>query len=132
LPFAEDDKEVSLKSLYDEKPLVIFSYPKVRRVRFSPLHAGHSTFRSRLTYRSFAQADTPGCTNQACGYRDIHSEFSDLGYGVYGLSKDKPTAQLKWKTKHTLGYSLLCDPEDKLLKKLGATAANKCVCCPSR
>ncbi|GEM10005.1 peroxiredoxin Q/BCP [Rhodotorula toruloides] len=94
----EDDKEVSLESLYKEKGLVIFSYPK---------------------------ADTPGCTNQACGYRDIHSEFSGLGYGVYGLSKDKPTAQLKWKTKHTLSYSLLCDPEDKLLKKLGATAANK-------
>lgn len=76
---------------------------------------------------ALTQADTPGCTNQACGYRDIHSELSDLGYGVYGLSKDKPTAQLKWKTKHTLGYSLLCDPEDKLLKRLGATAANKCV-----
>lgn len=122
----EDDKEVSLKSLYDEKPLVIFSYPKVRRVHRSPPRSAIYSL-ARLTCHPLAQADTPGCTNQACGYRDIHSEFSDLGYGVYGLSKDKPTAQLKWKTKHTLGYSLLCDPEDKLLKKLGATTANKCV-----
>ncbi|KPV75064.1 uncharacterized protein RHOBADRAFT_44579 [Rhodotorula graminis WP1] len=66
----EDDKEVSLKSLYDEAPLVIFSYPK---------------------------ADTPGCTTQACLYRDSVKEgaFSAVGYTVLGLSRDKPTAQNK-------------------------------------
>ena len=41
------------------------------------------------------QADTPGCTTQACGFRDYFSEISELGYDVYGLSKDKPAAQQK-------------------------------------
>ncbi|BGP48673.1 hypothetical protein JCM10450v2_004549 [Rhodotorula kratochvilovae] len=96
----EDDKEVSLKSLYDENALVIFSYPK---------------------------ADTPGCTTQACLYRDSVSEgaFTAVGYTVLGLSRDKPTAQNKWKTKHTLGYTLLSDPEGELLGQLGQTADKK-------
>ena len=38
------------------------------------------------------QADTPGCTNQACGFRDHLSEIKALGYDIYGLSKDKPAA----------------------------------------
>ena len=38
------------------------------------------------------QADTPGCTNQACGFRDHLSEIKELGYDIYGLSKDKPAA----------------------------------------
>ncbi|GAA5843559.1 hypothetical protein JCM9279_000792 [Rhodotorula babjevae] len=96
----EDDKEVSLKSLYSEAPLVIFSYPK---------------------------ADTPGCTTQACLYRDSVKEgaFAAVGYTVLGLSRDKPTAQNKWKTKHTLGYKLLSDPEGELLGHLGQTADKK-------
>ncbi|GAA5896766.1 hypothetical protein JCM8208_007081 [Rhodotorula glutinis] len=96
----EDDKEVSLKSLYNEAPLVVFSYPK---------------------------ADTPGCTTQACLYRDSVKEgaFAAVGYTVLGLSRDKPTAQNKWKTKHTLGYKLLSDPEGELLGQLGQTADKK-------
>lgn len=42
--------------------------------------------------RSLKQADTPGCTNQACGFRDHLSEIKELGYDIYGLSKDKPAA----------------------------------------
>lgn len=95
----EDDKPVSLKSLYEDKHLVIFSYPK---------------------------ADTPGCTTQACGYRDIRNEYEEHGAIVIGLSCDKPTAQIKWKSKNELGYSLLSDPKaDLLLKKLGWSDKSK-------
>jgi len=78
------------------------------------------------------QADTPGCTTQACLYRDSVKEgaFSAVGYTVLGLSRDKPTAQNKWKTKHTLGYKLLSDPEGELLGHLGQTADKKCVLLP--
>ncbi|CAD6586104.1 MAG: hypothetical protein TREMPRED_004334, partial [Tremellales sp. Tagirdzhanova-0007] len=65
-------------------------------------------------------ADTPSCTTQACGFRDHFTEISELGYQVYGLSKDKPEAQQKWITKRELNYKLLCDPESKLIKRLGA------------
>ncbi|ORX35554.1 thioredoxin-like protein [Kockovaella imperatae] len=71
----------------------------------------------------YPKADTPGCTNQACGYRDIHSEIAKLGYDVYGLSKDKPAAQQRWKDKKELNYNLLCDPQSKLIKRLGAFLA---------
>ncbi|BGP55870.1 hypothetical protein JCM8202_002295 [Rhodotorula sphaerocarpa] len=94
----EDDKPVSLKSLFEDKHLVIFSYPK---------------------------ADTPGCTTQACGYRDVRSEYESEGATVIGISLDKPTAQLKWKSKHELGYSLLSDPQGDFLKKLGWSEKTK-------
>lgn len=73
------------------------------------------------------QADTPGCTTQACLYRDTATEgaFSALGYTVVGLSHDLPAAQNKWKAKHSLGYSLLSDPEGKLLGALGQTSDKK-------
>ncbi|SCZ88518.1 BZ3500_MvSof-1268-A1-R1_Chr2-1g04463 [Microbotryum saponariae] len=96
----ENDSPVSLKSLYDASgtSLVIFSYPR---------------------------ANTPGCTNQACGYRDIHAEFIELGFQVVGLSTDKPGAQMNWKKAKNLPYTLLSDPKKELLSRLGATDAKK-------
>ncbi|GAA5924606.1 hypothetical protein JCM10213_000393 [Rhodosporidiobolus nylandii] len=95
----QDDEEVSLAELYKDNGLVIFSYPK---------------------------ANTPGCTTQACNFRDTKSAFAEQGFTVLGLSKDKPSAQLSWQAKHELGYSLLCDVADfGLLKKLGATESQK-------
>lgn len=47
------------------------------------------------------QADTPGCTSQACGFRDHFDRIKELGYEVYGLSKDKPAAQKKVRFLHT-------------------------------
>ncbi|KDE04841.1 hypothetical protein MVLG_04702 [Microbotryum lychnidis-dioicae p1A1 Lamole] len=94
----ENNSPVSLKSLYDASGLVIFSYPR---------------------------ANTPGCTNQACGYRDIHGEFIELGFQVVGLSTDKPGAQMNWKKVKNLPYTLLSDPKKELLSRLGATDAKK-------
>ncbi|KAM0791626.1 hypothetical protein ACM66B_006065 [Microbotryomycetes sp. NB124-2] len=94
----EDDNDTSLASLYNESGLVIFSYPK---------------------------ANTPGCTNQACGYRDIYDDIKKQGFNVVGLSQDKPKAQSSWKTSKNLQYSFLCDPDRVLLKQLGATEAKK-------
>ncbi|KAK8865863.1 hypothetical protein IAR55_001011 [Kwoniella newhampshirensis] len=85
--------EVDVSTLAGEKGVIFFLYPK---------------------------ADTPGCTTQACGYRDSYDEISELGYEIYGLSKDTPAAQQKWITKKELNYKLLCDPESKLIKRLGA------------
>ncbi|POY75107.1 nuclear thiol peroxidase [Rhodotorula taiwanensis] len=134
--FFEDDEPVSLKSLFEDKHLVIFSYPKVRR-RTSVSDLSHiaddamfclARSEAALTLRvsrTCLQADTPGCTTQACGYRDVRSEYEEHGATVIGLSTDKPTAQLKWKSKHELGYSLLSDPKHTLLSKLGWSEKNK-------
>ena len=62
----------------------------------------------------YPRANTPGCTKQACGFRDEHQKFLDAGFKVFGMSADKPKSQLNWKNKHSLPYSFLCDPDYKV------------------
>ncbi|KAF9238211.1 thioredoxin-like protein [Melanogaster broomeanus] len=71
------------------------------------------------------RADTPGCTTQACGFRDVWQEFGALDFDVYCLSADSPTAQTKWQTKKQLPYQLLSDPKRALISALGAADGNK-------
>jgi len=71
------------------------------------------------------RADTPGCTTQACGFRDIYSEFTSLNYDVYCLSADASVAQTKWQTKKELPYGLLSDPKRILVTALGAGEGGK-------
>ncbi|KAK2467572.1 hypothetical protein APHAL10511_000427 [Amanita phalloides] len=71
------------------------------------------------------KADTPGCTIQACGFRDIYQEFAALGYDVYCLSADTPSAQTKWQTKKVLPYHLLSDSNRILISALGAGGGGK-------
>ncbi|KAG1724711.1 thioredoxin-like protein [Suillus paluster] len=71
------------------------------------------------------KADTPGCTTQACGFRDIWQEFTSLDYDVYGVSADSSTAQGKWQTKKQLPYPLISDPKRSLIGALGAADGNR-------
>ncbi|KAF5372328.1 hypothetical protein D9615_009268 [Tricholomella constricta] len=71
------------------------------------------------------KADTPGCTNQACGFRDIYPDFTSLNYDVYCLSADSPAAQTKWQTKKELPYPLISDPKRVLITALGAGEGGK-------
>ncbi|KAG2336542.1 AhpC-TSA-domain-containing protein [Suillus weaverae] len=71
------------------------------------------------------KADTPGCTTQACGFRDIWQEFASLDYDVYGVSADSSTAQSKWQTKKQLPFPLISDPKRSLIGVLGAGDGNK-------
>ena len=57
----------------------------------------------------YPRADTPGCTAQACGLRDIASEVGDAA--IIGISPDKPSAQKRFDTKYSLGFPLLSDPD---------------------
>ncbi|KAJ9103238.1 hypothetical protein QFC21_002661 [Naganishia friedmannii] len=68
----------------------------------------------------YPKANTPGCTTQACNYRDSYEEFTKLGYKVYGLSADTVSAQDKWATTKEFKYNLLADTKHDLLKQLGA------------
>lgn len=71
------------------------------------------------------KADTPGCTTQACLFRDSYSEFKTLSYAVYCVSADTPQAQKKWQDKKELPYPLLSDPKRAFIKTLGAFKAPK-------
>jgi peroxiredoxin Q/BCP len=71
-----------------------------------------SDFRGRRVIIFFyPKADTPGCTTQACGFRDNFPRIEATGATVLGISPDKPAALAKWKKKLNLPYTLLSDPE---------------------
>lgn len=57
----------------------------------------------------YPKADTPGCTTQACGLRDIAGQVGDAV--IIGISPDKPASLAKFDTKYTLGFTLLSDPD---------------------
>ena len=84
-----DGVSVSLSD-YSAKPVVLFFYPR---------------------------ADTPGCTLESCGFRDIFAKFKKAGIVVLGISRDTVKAQKKFKEKYELPYDLLADPEMVLIKR---------------
>lgn len=68
---------------------------------------------------AFPAADTPGCTTQACGFRDSFPRLQVDGTVVLGISNDEPKDLLKWKQKQNLPYDLLSDPEHQVLEAWG-------------
>jgi peroxiredoxin Q/BCP len=57
----------------------------------------------------YPKADTPGCTTQACGLRDVLGQVGDTA--VLGISPDKPAKQKKFDDKYSLGFPLLADED---------------------
>jgi peroxiredoxin Q/BCP len=66
----------------------------------------------RVVLYFYPKADTPGCTVEACEFRDGIQAFAKKDAAVVGISPDKPAAQAKFKTKYELPFTLLAD-EDK-------------------
>ena len=69
---------------------------------------------------AFPRAGTPGCTAQACGFRDVFPQIRTGSAVVLGISPDKPADLLKWKQAHNLPYDLLSDPDHAVLEAWGA------------
>ncbi len=65
----------------------------------------------RVVLYFYPKADTPGCTTEACEFRDGIGAFAEKGAVVVGVSPDKPEAQAKFKGKFTLPFPLLADEE---------------------
>jgi len=65
----------------------------------------------------YPKDDTPGCTTQACSFRDNYQEFKDLGAEVIGISSDSVQSHVQFKSKFNLPFILLSD-HDKTLRKL--------------
>jgi len=68
----------------------------------------------------YPKDDTPGCTVEACNFRDLLPRFGDIGAPVYGVSPDDITAHQKFIAKHALNFPLLADPERRLIEAVGA------------
>ena len=73
----------------------------------------------------YPAAGTPGCTNQACDFRDNLNSLKSLGYSVIGVSPDKPTKLAKFKEKEGLNFPMLSDPENEIQKLYGAYGLKK-------
>ena len=68
----------------------------------------------------YPRDDTPGCTKEACGFRDDWRKFEKLDAVVLGVSPDGPESHAKFAKKYKLPFTLLCDPDKKVMTKYGA------------
>ena len=73
----------------------------------------------------YPKDDTPGCTTEACGLRDIYDDILDLGAVVIGVSKDDAKSHVKFKDKYNLPFHLLADTDLEVIKAYGAWAEKK-------
>ena len=87
----ENGKEVALTEFLG-KTVVLFFYPK---------------------------ANTPGCTIEACGFRDAYKLIQKTGAVVLGISADTSGAQKKFSDKYSFPFTLLADPDKKIAEKFG-------------
>jgi peroxiredoxin Q/BCP len=90
----QDGESVKLSD-YRGQPVVLYFYPK---------------------------ADTPGCTVQACGVRDHHSDYHGAGATVFGVSPDPVKDVKKFHDKFDLGFSLLADEDHAVAEAYGVWA----------
>jgi len=67
----------------------------------------------------FPKADTPGCTIEACGFREAYRNLEKAGAVVLGISADTPQNQKKFETKYDLPYTLLSDADKKVAEAYG-------------
>jgi peroxiredoxin Q/BCP len=85
--------DVSLAELLEKGPVVLFFYPK---------------------------AETPGCTAEACHFRDLAGEFAEVGAQRVGISRDDVDTQRAFGAKHGFDFPLLSDPDGAIAKIFGA------------
>jgi peroxiredoxin Q/BCP len=89
----QNGKPVSLSDFAGKKHVLVYFYPR---------------------------DDTPGCTKEACGFRDDLEAFRKLGVVVLGVSGDGAESHKKFIAKYKLPFPLLSDPDRKVMKKYGA------------
>jgi len=94
------DEEMKLHRLseYQGKPVVLYFYPK---------------------------DDTPGCTKEACSFRDDYSAYTKAGVVILGVSPDTPESHAKFKEKFHLPFSLLADADHKVCDLYGVWGKKK-------
>jgi thioredoxin-dependent peroxiredoxin len=74
----------------------------------------------RVIVYFYPAAMTPGCTTQACDFRDSRNDLSDAGFTVLGISPDGPAKLAKFRDQQGLTFPLLSDPDHRVLEAYGA------------
>jgi thioredoxin-dependent peroxiredoxin len=73
----------------------------------------------------YPKDDTPGCTTEACEFRDAYDVFRERGAEVLGVSPDDVVSHEKFKAKHELPFTLLADPDHAIAEKYGVWGERK-------
>jgi thioredoxin-dependent peroxiredoxin len=73
----------------------------------------------------YPKDDTPGCTTEACAFRDDYSDYEKAGVVILGLSADSPKSHAKFKEKYHLPFTLLADEDHKVCELYGVWAKKK-------
>lgn len=73
----------------------------------------------------YPKDNTPGCTAEACSFRDNYETFLGMGYVVIGVSKDSEASHLKFKEKYDLPFILIADTDHKLAEEFGVWRMKK-------
>jgi thioredoxin-dependent peroxiredoxin len=98
----------------DKAPAFTLSADDGSKVKLSDLKG------SPVVLYFYPADDTPGCTREACAFRDRSAELKKLGAKVLGVSPDDVASHVKFKTKFKLNFPLLADPEHKVAEQFGA------------
>ena len=83
----QDGRDMTLSKAWEKKIVVLYFYP---------------------------MDDTPGCTKEACAFRDLNQDFTNAGAEILGISVDDMASHKKFQEKHKLTFTLLADPEKKV------------------
>jgi len=73
----------------------------------------------------YPKDDTPGCTKQACSFRDAFADFKKLGIKVLGVSPDSEASHQKFTAKYKLPFALLADPDHAIADAYGVWGEKK-------
>jgi len=73
----------------------------------------------------YPKDDTPGCTTQACGFRDSYVDFEKRGAVILGVSPDDEASHVRFKEKYSLPFTLLADPEHEVADQYGVWGEKK-------
>jgi peroxiredoxin Q/BCP len=73
----------------------------------------------------YPKDDTPGCTTEACNFRDDYSAYQQAGVRIVGVSPDSPKSHAKFKAKYNLPFSLLADVDHQVCEQYGVWGPKK-------
>ena len=89
-------------------------------------HLGTAELKGQMTVLYFyPQDDTPGCTKEACAFRDRMDDYAEAGIRVFGVSLDSPESHREFRAKYNLNFPLLTDEGGRASEALGVLRENR-------
>jgi len=100
--------------------------PTFRGVDHDGVEVTNATFAGRdLLMYFYPKAFTPGCTTEACEFRDRYQTFIAAGYAIVGVSPDEPEELARFRDEYDLPFSLISDPDHSIAGAFGAWGMKK-------